>query len=181
MKRIRRAAPNVLVLGALLLVLSTGSAAVAQVVSAAKADSTIAGLVIDRLAYLVVANLTVWALALVAMWRWSGVRLREANAEAIREHDGKKDAHEAAAHENHAPILAAMHGLDLGMTAVLGKLNVIAETVKTDARLLDDLSERMQLIEKEHAAFHGPRDPGATPHKCRTHEGGDFTPLRGKQ
>jgi len=178
----RRSAPALLVFGTLLVALSTGTAALAQVAAAGRANAGVAELVIDRLAYLVIANLTVWALALVAMWRWSGTRLAEANEKAIEAHNQDEDAHEPAAHKNHAGLLVAMHGLDLAMSDVIGRLNVIGETVKIDARLLDDIDKRLGTIEDEHARMMGPRDPKASPHKCRATDtnGLDHRPERGK-
>lgn len=182
MIRMRRSAPALLVFGTLLLALSTGTVALAQVAASARADAGVTALVIDRLAYLVIANLTVWALALVAMWRWSGSRLAEANGKAIEAHNQDEDAHGPAAHKNHEGLFVAMHNLDLGMADVIGRLNVIAETVKIDARLLGDINDRLATIEDEHARMMGPRDPKASPHPCRNSDppGFDGTPRRGR-
>ena len=182
MIRMRRSAPALLVFGTLLFALSTGTVALAQVAAAGRANAGVAEMVIDRLAYLVIANLTVWALALVAMWRWSGSRLADANGEAIKAHNSDEDAHEPAAHKNHEGLLLAMHGLDLAMRDVIGRLNVIQETVKTDVRLLDDIDKRLSTIEDEHARMMGPRDPKRSPHPCRETDpdGFDGTRHRGR-
>ncbi len=172
MIRLRRAAPQVL--GALLVALGLGLTMTASAQSAQ-------GLTLDSALDRVGPVLAVLGV-IVAVYRGARAAVRDVAQGVVEAHDATKDAHQAAAHENHAPMQASMHNLDLGMAAILGKLNVIAETVKTDARLLDDLNERVRVIEEEHAAFHGMRDPGATRHKCRADDSGaDYTPPRGKQ
>ena len=178
MIRMRRAAPSLLVLGTLLVVLSTGTAAVAQVVNAAKADSGIAALVIDRLAYLAVANLTAWAIVLIGLWRWSGARISSANRTAIADHNADSGAHEAAARHNHGPIEVAMAALDKEFAVALSEIRAIRRAVEP----LGEIDARLRSLEEDHAAFHGRRDPGASPHRCRVTdpEGEDHAGERGR-
>ena len=170
MIRIRRAAPSMIVLGTLLIVLSMASAAVAQVVNAAKSDSTLAALVIDRLAYLAVANLTAWAIVLIGLWRWSGGRIATANRVAIAEHNADKDAHEAAAHANHQPLEQALSDLDRAMAEVLGEVRRVATMVQS----VPELDRRLRAIEQDHAEFHGRR------YRIGDPEGEDHTGERGR-
>ena len=175
----RRAAPSFLVLGTLLVVLSTGTAAVAQVVNAAKADSSLAALVIDRLAYLAVANLTAWAIVLIGLWRWSGGRIASANKAAIAEHNADKGAHEAAAHANHEPMNEALSDLDRAMADVLAEIR----SMRRELVPLAGLDARLRAIEEDHVAFHGRRDPGASSHRCRVTDpaGEDHAGERGRE
>lgn len=178
MIRMRRAAPILMVLGIVVASLSTATAAVAQLAHSGKSSDEIAALVIDRLAYLVIANVTVWALVAIGMWRWSGARLQMATDDAIRKHNGDEDAHGPAAHKNHAPLDLAISELDKGMAVVLSEIRAMGKALAP----LAEVDARLRQIEEEHAAFHGPRDPGDAPHRCRRGdpEGFDGTKHRGR-
>jgi hypothetical protein len=168
--RLRRAAPSIMVLGVVIVSLTTATAAVAQMALAGKATDDIAALVIDRLAYLVIANVTVWALVAVGMWRWSGARLQAATREAIEEHDASEGAHKIAAHANHVKYDESIAELDKGMAVILSEIRAIRQAVQP----LAELDERLRLIEEDHAAFHGKRDPGASPRRHRIDDPSDF-------
>ncbi len=170
MIRIRRAAPSIMVLGLLVMALSTATAAAAQMALAGKTTDEVTALVIDRLAYLVIANVTVWALVAVGMWRWSGARLKAATAEAIEAHDLAEGAHKIAAHANHAKYDESIAELDKAMAVILSEIRAIRQAVQP----LAELDERLRLIEEDHAAFHGKRDPGASPRRHRIDDPSDF-------
>lgn len=170
MIRLRRAAPSIMVLGVVIVSLTTATAAVAQMALAGKTTDNVTALVIDRLAYLVIANVTVWALVAVGMWRWSGARLKDATAEAIEEHDAFEGAHKAAAHANHEKYDEAIGELDKGMAVILTELRAIRGMVQP----LAELDARLRAIEEDHAAFHGKRDPGASPRRHRIDDPSDY-------
>ena len=179
MRRMRRAAPTLMLFGIVVASLSTATAAVAQLAHTGKSSDEIAALVIDRLAYLVIANVTVWALVAVGMWRWSGARLQMATDEAIRRHNGDEDAHGPAAHKNHAPLDSAIAELDKGMAVVLAEIRALRSAVSP----LTELEVRLREIEESHAANHGHRDPNDSPRRHRIGDppGFDGTKHRGRQ
>jgi hypothetical protein len=174
----RRAAPGVLVLGTLLLVLSTGTAALAQAVSQARSDAHVATLVVDRLAYLAIANLTVWVAVLIALWRWSGTRITREAERVVGDHDRLAGAHKLAAAENHRPLESALADLDRGMADVLGEVKRIAAMVQS----LPEMDRRLRALEEDHAAMTGRRDPHASPRRCRISDpdGDDHADERGQ-
>jgi len=173
----RRAAPNLLVYGVLLVVLSTGTAALAQATQAARTDPGIAALVVDRLAYLAIANLTVWAGVIIMLWRWTGSRVQRTAEAVVEAHDELEEAHKAAAQYNHEPLHRAMADLDKGMSAVLAEIRGLAAAVAPIA----GFDERLRAIEMRHAAEDG-RDPLASPRQRRASdpEGFDGRPERGR-
>lgn len=177
MIRMRRAAPGLLVYGVLLVVLTTGTAALAQATQAARTDPGIAALVVDRLAYLAIANLTVWAGVLIMLWRWAGARVQRTAEAVVEAHDGLADAHEVASQHNHEPLHRAMGDLDKGMGAVLAELRRLADAVAPIA----GFEERLRLIELRHAAIDGAsRDPNASPRMRREGDPEGFVPKRGQ-
>lgn len=177
----RRAVPGLLVYGAILAVLSTGTAALAQAVQAARADTGIAALVVDRLAYLAIANLTVWAGVLLMLWRWAGSRVQRMAERVVETHDGLKEAHQVSAQrcvENHEPLRLAMASLDKGMSTVLAEIRVLSSAVAPIA----GFDERLRAIELRHAAEDEHRDPMVSPRSRRASDPADFDgrPERGR-
>ncbi len=55
-------------------------------------------------------------------------------------------------------------------------------SLRRDLAPLAGLDERLRALEEDHAAFHGRRDPNASPHRCRVtgRDGEDHTGERGR-
>ena len=82
--------------------------------------------------------------------------------------DGAVGKHED---EEHRP-------LDRAIGDLLGEVRLLRREIAP----LSDLDARLRSLEEDHAAFHGRRDPGASPHRCRhtDPEGEDHAGERGQ-
>lgn len=168
MKRVRRAAPTIM--GALLVVLGLGLTLTAH---AAPVGTLTLGEVLPAVG----PTLAILG-AIVAVYRGTVAAMRAAARAEIAMHDDRKDAHRAAAEDNHKPIEDALDDLNRGMASVLARLDTVAQ-LAAEVRLVQG---RIRAIEDRNLRADS-RDPRDSPYKRRASDraGEDHTGERGHE
>ena len=168
MKRFRRAAPTVL--GTILVLAGLGLTLTA---SAAPVGTLTLGDVFPAIGpVLAVVG------AIVAVYRGTLAAMRGAARAEIAMHDKEKEAHRAAAAENHKPIEDSLDDLNRGMATVLARLDTVAQL----ASEVRSVQARLRALEDRHVGEDA-RDPSASPFRRRQTDpdGADHTPERGSR
>lgn len=83
---------------------------------------------------------------IVAVYRGTVAAMRGAARAEILIHDGMKEAHLAASHENHKPLEDSLAELNRGMASVLARLDTVA-LLAAEVRAVQ---ARLRVIEDRH-------------------------------